>query len=170
MPAYALELEVVSMNAKIERPDLYIDKFADAGADIATVHAESKCGIRKALEHTKGIGLKAGIAVNPETAPERFAEYLQDADELLIMCVHPGFSGQEFIPEMIEKLRYASQEAREKGLDLSIAVDGGVNISNVRKIAEAGADTIVASSAIFGSGSVRDAIAQLRMRGDADSR
>ncbi len=91
------------MNAKIERPDLYIDKFADAGADIATVHAESKCGIRKALEHTKGIGLKAGIAVNPETAPERFAEYLQDADELLIMCVHPGFSGQEFIPRRRRK-------------------------------------------------------------------
>ena len=141
----------------IERPDKYVKDFVNAGCDIITFHREVKVSIEDLIRKIHNYGPEVGIAINPETPFKKVKEYLEEVEYLLIMSVHPGFSGQSFIEDALEKIREARKYIDGEGLDVKIAVDGGVKQHNAKKIIDAGADILVAASAIF-RGNVMDNI------------
>lgn len=142
----SLEFDVHLM---INEPDRYVDSFAEAGADIITVHAEACTHLNRTLMHIKEKGLKCGVSLNPST-PLDVLEYVYDyVDMILIMSVNPGFGGQKFIPETFDKLRALRKIIDEKKLDIDIEVDGGISQKNVRAVLDAGANVIVAGTAVF---------------------
>jgi len=128
--------------------DLYIPAFAKAGADIITVHAEAGPHLHRTLQAIKAEGKKAGVAINPATPVSALAHVLDDIDLLLVMSVNPGFGGQSFIPETLNKLRQARALIGERPIDLE--VDGGITADNARAVAEAGANVFVAGSSVYG--------------------
>ena len=130
-------------------PGEYLEAFAAAGANHCTVHVEID-GTADLIDAMRGLGVGAGLAINPETPFEACEPWLADIDLLLVMSVHPGFGGQEFIAEVIPKVARAAELARQQDLALTIEVDGGIDVGTVGRMAEAGADTFVAGSAIFG--------------------
>jgi ribulose-phosphate 3-epimerase len=130
-------------------PGQYLEDFAAAGANHCTVHVEID-GTADLIEAMRGLGVGAGLAVNPETPFEACEPWLDRIDLLLVMSVHPGFGGQEFIAEVIPKVARAAELARRDDLALTIEVDGGIDVDTVGRMAAAGADTFVAGSAIFG--------------------
>lgn len=130
--------------------DCYLESFAKAGADIITVHAESSPHPHRSLQAVKALGKKAGISLNPGT-PESALEYLLDQlDLILVMTVNPGFGGQSFIPEMIEKIKRIRAMIGDRPITLE--VDGGITVNTIQNVADAGADAFVAGSAIFKNG------------------
>lgn len=134
----------------IERPELYIERFAEAGASEITVHAETCPHLHRTLQQIKATGAKAGISLNPST-PLCFVEnVLSDADVLLIMTVNPGFGGQSFIEGMLSKIAIARQMAEEFNPDLDIAVDGGIDADTAPLVVRAGANVLIAGTAVFG--------------------
>ena len=133
----------------------YIDEFAEAGADLITVHAESCRHLDRTIEKIKEKGLLAGVAINPATPVSAISCVLEKVDMVLVMTVNPGFGGQKLIPYTVEKVRELRKIVDEKGLKTDIEVDGGVNLSNVEELMDAGANIIVAGSAIF-SGDVTE--------------
>ncbi|MEN6317804.1 MAG: ribulose-phosphate 3-epimerase [Syntrophaceae bacterium] len=135
----------------IENPDQYIDSFAAAGSDIITVHVEATRHLHRTIAQIKEKGLKAGVSLNPATPLSQIESIVADVDILLIMTVNPGFGGQKFISSMLPKIEKAREMVRSIAPHVSIEVDGGVTISNIKDIAEAGADVIVAGAAVFGS-------------------
>ena len=139
----------------IEEPGRYIDEFAEAGADLITVHAESCRHLDRTIEKIKEKGLLAGVAINPATPVSAISCVLEKVDMVLVMTVNPGFGGQKLIPYTVEKVRELRKIVDEKGLKPDIEVDGGVNLSNVEELMDAGANIIVAGSAIF-SGDVTE--------------
>jgi len=141
----------------IERPDKYVKDFVNAGCDIITFHREVEVSIEDLIRKIHNYGPEVGIAINPETPFKKVKEYLEEVEYLLIMSVHPGFSGQSFIEDTLEKIREARKYIDGEGLDVKIAVDGGVKQHNAKKIIDAGADILVAASAIF-RGNVMDNI------------
>jgi ribulose-phosphate 3-epimerase len=130
-------------------PGQYLEAFAAAGANHCSIHVEVD-GTAELIETIRGLGLGTGLAVNPETPIEACEPWLARIDLLLVMSVHPGFGGQHFMPEVVPKVARAATIARRDGLDLIIEVDGGIDVETVAQMAEAGADTFVAGSAIFG--------------------
>jgi ribulose-phosphate 3-epimerase len=128
--------------------DLYIPAFAKAGADIITVHAEAGPHLHRTLQAIKAEGKKAGVAINPATPVSALAHVLDDIDLLLVMSVNPGFGGQSFIPETLNKLRQARSLIGDRPIDLE--VDGGITADNARAVAEAGANVFVAGSSVYG--------------------
>jgi len=128
--------------------DLYIPAFARAGADIITVHAEAGPHLHRSLQAIRAEGKKAGVAINPATPVSALAHVIDDIDLLLVMSVNPGFGGQSFIPEALNKLRQARALIGERPIDLE--VDGGISSDNARAVAQAGANVFVAGSAIYG--------------------
>ena len=143
------------MHLMIEEPGRYIADFAEAGADLITVHAESCKHLDRTIESIKERGLLAGVALNPATPVSAISCLLEKVDMVLIMTVNPGFGGQKLIPYTVDKVRELKQLLDEKGLKTDIEVDGGINLSNVREVMEAGANIIVAGSAVF-SGNVTE--------------
>lgn len=140
---------VLDVHLMIERPERYIHEFAEAGADIITVHAEATDHLDAVIEMIKKEKVMAGVALNPST-PLSIIEYiLPKVDMVLIMSVNPGFGGQSFIPYCLDKISDLSRLLDKKGLKTDIEVDGGVNLENVSEIIEAGANIIVAGSAVF---------------------
>ncbi len=133
----------------IEEPIRYIDDFAAAGADIITVHAEACTHLDRTIDTIKEKGLLAGVAINPATPVSVLEPILGKVDMVLIMTVNPGFGGQKLIPYTLDKVRELKKFLREKGLKVDIQVDGGVTLENVEQILEAGANVIVAGSAVF---------------------
>jgi ribulose-phosphate 3-epimerase len=133
----------------IDKPQDYIKKFADVGADIITFHYESMCEPRSTLELIKSCGKKAGITVSPATPVNVLYNYLDIADMFLIMTVVPGFGGQKFIPETAEKVRLLKEAARRHGVDIPIEVDGGINAETAKICLNAGADILVTGSYFF---------------------
>ena len=133
----------------VQDPIRYIEAFKEAGADGVTVHLEACPDVGAALDKIHACGMKAGLSICPETPAEEVEAYLEEVEMILVMCVHPGFGGQKFIPESLEKIRAVRQMVREKRLDLDIQVDGGVYLTNVREVLDAGANVIVAGSAVF---------------------
>ena len=129
-------------------PGEYLKAFAEAGADSCSVHVEIG-GTAKLIDAMRALGMKAGLAVNPETPIETCEPWLDRIDVLLVMSVHPGFGGQHFMDVAIPKIARVSELARRDGLDLAIEVDGGIDAETVKLVAAAGADTFVAGSAIF---------------------
>jgi len=133
----------------IERPDKYAKNFVEAGSDIILVHREIGIPIKNLLRKIKNYGVEVGIVINPETPFENVKEFLENVEYLLIMGVHPGFAGQSFIESTLDKIREAREYIEKEGLNVQIEVDGGVKHHNAKKIIEAGANILVAASAIF---------------------
>lgn len=141
---------IFDVHLMIEEPIRYIEEFAEAGADIITVHAEACKHLDRTVEAIKEKGLLAGVALNPATSIESIRYILPKVDMVLIMTVNPGFGGQKLIPYTIEKVRDAKKLLDEVGSKADIEVDGGVNLDNVAELLDAGANIIVAGSAVFG--------------------
>ncbi|HTZ38737.1 MAG TPA: ribulose-phosphate 3-epimerase [Syntrophales bacterium] len=146
----------------IEDPDRYIDAFVDAGSNILTVHTEAVIHLHRTVHYIKGKGVKAGVSLNPSTPLGSIEEILPDIDLLLIMTVNPGFGGQKFISSMLPKIRKAKEIIQEKGLGLTIEVDGGVTPENIGALAQEGADIFVAGASIFGSPSYIETIKKMK--------
>ena len=136
----------------IENPERYIDAFAEAGSDGITVHAEATVHLHRTVAMIREKGLKAGVSLNPATPLCWVEPVLPDIDLLLVMTVNPGFGGQKFIEGMLPKIAAARRMIDEIAAEILLEVDGGVTLKNIRTIADAGADVLVAGSAIFGSG------------------
>ena len=150
--------KVLDVHLMIEDPDRYIVEFAEAGADIITVHAEACKHLDRTVELIKAQSVMAAVALNPATSLDIIEYILPKLDMVLIMSVNPGFGGQKFIPYSLDKIRNLKSMIDEKGLNVDIEVDGGVNLMNVSDIIDAGANIIVAGSAVFNG----DAAANVR--------
>ena len=133
----------------VQEPIRYVEAFQKAGADYVTVHLEACEDVKTTLDKIHACGMKAGLAVNPETDVKELVPYLEDVEMILIMSVHPGFGGQKFIPESLDKIREVRAMLNEKNLETDIQVDGGIYMENVREVLDAGANVIVAGSAVF---------------------
>jgi ribulose-phosphate 3-epimerase len=142
---------IFDVHLMIENPDLYIDEFAEAGADIITIHAEATKHVHRSIQKIIETGKKAGIAINPGTHLTNIIEVLEMVDLVLIMSVNPGFGGQKMIGNCIDKVERLASLRDKMGLNFMIEIDGGVTLKNAKEVANAGADLIVAGSAIFGS-------------------
>ncbi|MDD2211886.1 MAG: ribulose-phosphate 3-epimerase [Clostridia bacterium] len=145
----------------IENPELYLRDFRRAGADLITVHAETCPHLHRTIQMIKDLGAKAGVALNPHT-PLQVVEYLlEDLDLVLLMTVNPGFGGQHFIPAVLPKIKLLKQWAQERNPDLYIQVDGGINRETAPLVVQAGANVLVAGSAVFNNPDPAQAVAQL---------
>ena len=142
--------------------DPYLEAFAKAGCDSITVHAEAGPHLHRSLQTIRGLGLKAGVTLNPATPLSVIENVLDDVDLVLIMSVNPGFGGQKFIPGTLDKLREARALIDASGRPIRLEIDGGVNVKNIGEIARAGADTFVAGSAIFGQSDYAAVIQAMR--------
>lgn len=140
---------ILDTHLMVERPERYINNFKNAGADILTIHQEATLDFVETLSIIKDQGMKAGISVNPETDIKKIDECLGIADLVLVMSVHPGFGGQKFIEDTLEKVTYLKKMREENGYKYLIEIDGGINIENVEKVCKAGVDIVVAGSAVF---------------------
>ena len=146
---------IFDVHLMIDEPIRYIDELVDCGADLITVHAESCKHLDRTIEAIKERGIIAGVALNPATPLTAIEHILEKVDMVLIMTVNPGFGGQKLIPYTIDKVRQLKKMVQERQLKIDIEVDGGVNLSNVEELMDAGANIIVAGSAIF-SGDVTE--------------
>ena len=135
----------------IENPDKYIQDFVTEKTEYITVHQEACVHLHRTIQLIKSLGIKAGVSINPATPIGVLEDILQDVDLVLIMSVNPGFGGQKFIPRALDKIKCLNQWRKEENLDFLIEVDGGVTLDNAVEIAEAGADILVAGSAVFGA-------------------
>lgn len=158
-PLTELPLDVHLM---IENPDSYIEEFADAGADIITVHVEAATHLHRTIQLIKAKGVKAGVVLNPATPVDSIKHIIHDIDMVLLMTVNPGFGGQSFIQNVVPKIREVSELVQAHGLNVEIEVDGGVNAETAPLCIEAGANVLVAGSAIYGKKDLKDAINAIR--------
>lgn len=133
----------------ITNPDKYLEAFYEAGADILTVHAETCIHLHRTIQCIKNLGMKAGVALNPATDLSVLKYILQDLDMVLIMSVNPGFGGQSFIPQCLDKIRELSNIIKTNQLSVQIEVDGGIGLGNAKELIEAGTDILVAGSAVY---------------------
>lgn len=147
----AIPEAIYDVHLMIVDPIRYIDAFAKAGADIITIHYEAESEAAAALRAIRAAGCKAGISLRPGTPPESLFPLLPLADLVLVMSVEPGFGGQAFMPNAVEKLRAFRAEARHQGISLLLEVDGGINAETAKPCMAAGADILVAGSAVFGA-------------------
>ncbi|NHM29749.1 ribulose-phosphate 3-epimerase [Neobacillus terrae] len=158
-PVTQLPLDVHLM---IENPDEYIEAFAKAGADYLTVHVEACRHLHRTIHYIKSLGVKAGVVLNPSTPVDLIKHIIEDIDMVLLMSVNPGFGGQKFITGVLSKIQEVKKMADERGLDLEIEVDGGVNPETAKLCIEAGANVLVAGSAVFNQEDRGTAITALR--------
>lgn len=135
----------------IDRPERFLKDFAHAGADLITVHEESTIHLHRTIQEIKGLGLKAGVSINPATSIDSIEYILDDLDLILIMTVNPGFGGQSFIPAMESKIKKLRKIIDERNLNIILQVDGGVKLDNARELASYGVDLLVVGSDIFGA-------------------
>ena len=152
----------LDVHLMIENPDLYIPEFARAGADIITVHQEAVPHLHRTVQLIKSFGKKAGISLNPATPVTTLDVILDDLDLVLVMSVNPGFGGQAFIPSALDKIRALRQRISQRGLATELEVDGGVKIDNIRAVVAAGADVLVAGSAVFNTDDYAATLSALR--------
>ncbi len=146
-----LSKKPLDVHLMIVEPDKYLEEFQKAGADILTVHYEACTHLNRTLVKIRDLGMKAGVSINPHTPVWVLEEIIDYADLILIMSVNPGFGGQKFIPQTYDKIKKLKRMINEHENKPLIEVDGGVNTSNAKALTEAGADVLVAGSAIFGS-------------------
>ena len=152
----------IDVHLMVKPVDRIIGDFIEAGADYITFHPEGSEHIDRSLQLIKDGGCKAGLVFNPATPLDVLQHVMDKIDMVLLMSVNPGFGGQKFIPHTLEKIRQARQLIDQSGKAIRLEVDGGVNLSNIRQIAEAGADTFVAGSAIFNAPDYQTVIQQMR--------
>lgn len=140
---------ILDTHLMVERPERYITNFKKAGADILTIHQEATKDYCEVIAIIKDQGMKAGISVNPESDIKKIDDCLNIADLVLVMSVHPGFGGQKFIEDSLDKVRYLQDMRIKNGYKYMIEIDGGITIENVNSALEAGVDIVVAGSAVF---------------------
>ena len=155
----------IDCHLMIERPGEYAEQFVDAGADMVSVHVEADPHLHRTLSSIRKAGGLAGIAINPVTPLSALDEALPYADFVLVMSVNPGFGGQAYIPTVTEKVRRLRQTILSRGLDTRIEIDGGIDADNVSEVVEAGAEILVAGSAVYGKPSPADAVRELLEKG-----
>lgn len=153
---------VMDVHLMISNPDMYLEDFKDAGADIVTVHLEACTHIHRTIQRIHQLGMKAGVSLNPGTPVSLIESIIDDVDMVLIMSVNPGFGGQKFIPHALTKINQVSTMAKARNKELLIEVDGGVDLSNVEEVIKAGANVIVAGSAVFGVTDVEQRVADFK--------
>ena len=146
----------------ITEPIRYIKQFAQSGADYITVHYEACKDLKATLNAIKSEGVKVGLSISPDTPASAVVPYVNDCDMILVMSVYPGFGGQKFIEGSLEKIKEISEYVKESGKDIRIEVDGGINMSTASLVKQAGADTLVAGSAVFNAPSPKDMIKSLK--------
>jgi len=152
----------LDVHLMIEHPDTYVPDFARAGAEWISVHAEACPHLHRSLQLIRDCGAKAGVALNPSTPLNAIEWVLEYTDFVLIMSVNPGFGGQHFIENSLDKIRQLRNILEDRGLSALIQVDGGVNAKTIGRVSKAGADVFVAGSAVFGSGDYTKTIAEFR--------
>jgi ribulose-phosphate 3-epimerase len=152
----------LDVHLMIVEPERYVDAFADAGADIITVHAEASTHLHRTLQAIRARGKKAGVSLNPHTSEEAVRYVLDELDLVLVMSVNPGFGGQDFIPAVLPKLERLRAMIDGSGRSIALEVDGGVKVGTAARVAAAGADVLVAGNAVFGAPERDRAIAALR--------
>ena len=162
-PLLARYNAVMDVHLMITNPDDYLKEFAEAGADVITVHVESCGRLGDTVETIRSLGVRPGITLNPDTKLDKILEVIPNVDLVLIMSVHPGFGGQEFVPAAMKKIVDVRKMLDETESKAELEVDGGIKVSNVRSVVEAGASVVVAGSAIFSSGTtIEHNIAEIR--------
>lgn len=153
--------KVCDVHLMIERPETYIEAFKKAGADVLTLHYEANRHLHRAMQQIRDAGMKAGVVLNPHTPVELLEDLLPYLDLVLLMSVNPGFGGQKFITKTYDKIKRLRRMIDEGGYEVLIEVDGGVNTENAALLFEAGADVLVAGSAVFGAKDPKETIRQL---------
>ena len=143
--------QLMDVHLMVQEPIRYIEDFRQSGADLLTVHLEACEDVEATIAKIRECGLRVGLSVCPETPAVAVKPYLRTVDMILVMTVHPGFGGQKFIPETLDKIRLIRGMAKEQGLPVDIQVDGGITLANVRDVLDAGANIVVAGSSVFGS-------------------
>jgi len=142
----------IDVHLMIEEPDRFVDPFIDAGASWISIHVETTPHLQRTISHLRGRGVRPGVVLNPSTPLSSLEEILDEVDYVLLMSVNPGFGGQAFLPASLGKVRRLRRIVQERGLRVQIEVDGGVDSSNARALVDAGAELLVAGSAVFGEG------------------
>ncbi|MBN1652497.1 MAG: ribulose-phosphate 3-epimerase [Deltaproteobacteria bacterium] len=153
----------LDVHLMIEKPEQHLQAFADAGADIITVHFEACTHLHRSLQMIRALGKKAGVSLNPHTPDDYLRYVLNEIDLVLVMSVNPGFGGQKFIPSSLEKLKALRKMIDQSGHEIDLEIDGGVNPETVGEIVKSGANVLVAGSAVFEADSYREAIEALRI-------
>jgi ribulose-phosphate 3-epimerase len=152
----------VDAHLMIRDPDRYLERFAEAGADVITVHVEACTHLQRTLATIRALGKRAGVALNPHTPEEMLRYVLGDIDVILVMSVNPGFSGQRFLPQVLPKIRKLREWIDRENLPIEIESDGGVSEETARQVVEAGARVLVAGSAVFDQQNRAEAIRAIR--------
>ncbi len=152
----------LDVHLMVERPELLLDAYLEAGAARVTVHWEAAVHLDRLLAAIRAGGARAGVAINPATPVELLVDVLQACDFVLLMSVNPGFAGQKFLPHVLDKARRLTAAIRERGLATALALDGGVSTSNAGEIGRVGVTTLVAGSSVYGAPDPIGAIAALR--------
>lgn len=153
----------------ITHPERHVKAFADAGSDVIEVHIEAEQNISETLHMIRGLGKKAGLAVNPPTPIEKAFPFFKEMDLLLIMSVNPGFGGQKFIADVLPKIGLAKEEMRRIGVSVPVEIDGGITTETGELAAKAGADILAAGTSVFKAPDMKKAIAALRACGGSKS-
>jgi ribulose-phosphate 3-epimerase len=153
---------VFDVHLMCSRPEMLLEQFAKAGADRMTIHIELDDKVSPLIWKIRSFGKQVGLAINPPTAMEAVEPFLDKIDSLLVMTVNPGFGGQEFITECLPKIQQAAAWRRSLGLNFRIAVDGGINLGTAIQCADAGADTFISGTALFGQRNFKGAVAKMR--------
>lgn len=151
----------LDVHLMIVQPERYIQQFADAGADVLTVHLEASTHLHRTLQEIKAAGMKAGVALNPHTSIYALMDVLEDIDLVCLMSVNPGFGGQKFISKTLEKTETLKNEITKANLNTLIEIDGGVALNNAKALFDAGADVLVAGSTVFNSENPSNTISEL---------
>ncbi|MBL7717543.1 MAG: ribulose-phosphate 3-epimerase [Flavipsychrobacter sp.] len=154
--------KTLDVHLMIVEPEKYIEDFAKAGADILSVHIEASTHLHRSLQVIKANGMKAGIAINPHTPVSLLADVITDTDVVCMMSVNPGFGGQKFIPNTMQKIRDLKSIITQRGASTLIEIDGGVTLDNAADLLRAGADVLVAGNTVFSSPDPADTIKKLK--------
>ncbi|MEY3059854.1 MAG: hypothetical protein RL000_1206 [Bacteroidota bacterium] len=154
--------KVCDVHLMIEQPELYIQAFKDAGADVLTVHVEACRHLHRNIQQIKALGMMAGVALNPHTPISAVEEIIADVDLICVMSVNPGFGGQKFIPATVSKIKQLKELITSKNSSALIEVDGGVTLDNASSLVQAGADVLVAGNTVFASSTPIETIKQLK--------
>lgn len=154
--------KVCDVHLMILEPEKYAAEFKDAGADILTVHYEACPHLHRNIQQIKSLGMQAGVALNPHTPVQVLKEVLAGIDVVLLMSVNPGFGGQKFIPQTLQKIKELRSMIDENGWSAKIEIDGGVTLDNAESIVDAGADVLVAGNTVFSSANPKETIRHLK--------
>lgn len=152
----------LDVHLMISDPSRFVQEFVDAGSDILVVHAEACTHLHRTVQQIKDLGIRAGVALNPHQPIDVLEYVLEDLDQIVVMSVNPGFGGQSFIQGVLPKISRIKEMVQAKNLNISIEVDGGVKIENAKRVVQAGADVLVAGSAVFGTDDYVDTISRFR--------